>query len=461
MRPRPPDKGIEANPISSVAATTKNPRFARYPNRVATPLAPDVSGRHQGAPVALVAFLTALATAIGASRAHFVARAPDNTAAVSRTPEPVSDREKSSIDQAAHKWLAGSHTKAVRVTVAGAGLVDIAAVRDDTGEVRGALLVARDVDAAPDAASALVEVELGAALVSSVLDAPPAVAARQALIDWASSQSGRRTAFAVSIDRLGIANEVLGYRAGDAVLSTLVERIERWAGPAGRIARVGGARYIAIRTDLLNEVEAVNSAEQLREFIAGPVELDGLGVSRSASIGVATDHDGATTPAVLLAKAVVSGAAARAAGGDAVHRYYDPAATTRLNQLRLELELHDALVAGQLRVHYQPEHDLRTGHIVGVEALLRWEHPQRGLLGADSFVPYSEQSHTFTAVQHWVVDETCCQLARWMDAGAADDLVLRVNVSAAQILHGAITAVLVSALERNHLRGDQVCVEIT
>jgi len=413
------------------------------------------------ASLALVAFLNALVTAIGARLAVFVPLEPDALAVRSDPAEEVSDHEQSSVESAARQWLTYGDGQTGRLAVAGSGVIDITAVCTDKGQARGALVISRAVGDEPDSVSAADEVELGAALMPSVIDAAPAATARHALIDWASAQPGTRTAFAVSIDRLGTTNEVLGYQAGDAVLRTLIVRIEQWAGAAGRIARIDGARFIAVRTDLAEESEAIRSAEQLRDLIAAPVDLDGLGVSRSASIGVAIDPNGSATPADLLAKAAVSGAAARASGGDTVQRHNDAVASVRLSHLRLELELHDALVTDQLRVHYQPEHDLLTGRVVGVEALLRWQHPRRGLLGADTFVPYCEQTHTFTAVQHWVIEETCRQLALWLAAGASTELVVRVNVSAAQILHGAITPVLIHSLDQNRLRGEQICVEIT
>ena len=113
-------------------------------------------------------------------------------------------------------------------------------------------------------------------------------------------------------------------------------------------------------------------------------------------------------------------------------------------------------------MHYQPEFDLATGAIVGVEALLRWQHPQRGLLSADVFVPESEQTRTFVAVQHWVIETTCRQLAQWRDAGVADNLVLRLNVPGAA---GAARRRDEGAASRRstkyRLRGSQVCIELT
>lgn len=438
----------------------------RYPDPVGSPGAPDLSGRgYRATFAALPAFLSALVGAVDAHTVHFVplesggvvsARKADGAAEI----EPDVLEVSNLVDEAARDWLSGTRPDAARLTIDGLGAIDVATVRTTRNEVRGALAVQRGQNVTTDLSKAMAEIELAAALVATVLDPPSAVAAHQALLGWAAAQVGGLAVFAISIDRMGVTNQVLGYRAGDLILRALVERLEAWAGPDGRVARVGGARYLAIRTDLADEAATLSAAEQLRTLLAEPVDVDGFAVSRSASIGVAADPDGLVQPAELVAHAVVSGGVARAAGGG-VRRYDDAASMERLNRLRLELELHGALAGHQLRVHYQPERDLRTGRIVAVEALVRWQHPNRGLLGADSFVPFAEQTHTFAEVQRWVIEDTCRELASWVREGLAGELVLRVNVSADQVVRGEITDVLLGALDRNALRGEQVCIEIT
>jgi EAL domain-containing protein (putative c-di-GMP-specific phosphodiesterase class I)/GGDEF domain-containing protein len=281
------------------------------------------------------------------------------------------------------------------------------------------------------------------------------------LLDWAAGQTGPRAAFAISVDRLGATNEVLGYRAGDTVLRSLVGRIEFWAGRNGRVARAGGARYLVIRNDITDEAGALREVERLRALVAEPVTVDGIAISRSTSVGVSLDFEQTLSSDALLWGAIRAGASAREAGGDTVSVYTERTTAGRLSRLQLDLELAGAVSSGSLRMHYQPEFDLATGAIVGVEALLRWQHPQRGLLSADVFVPESEQTRTFVAVQHWVIETTCRQLAQWRDAGLADDLVLRLNVPAPQVLHAGVTKVLFEALTKYRLRGSQVCIELT
>lgn len=424
-----------------------------------TPLASGVPGLERWSTVST--FLSALADALGARVTCYAPAGSDAPVARSHPGRSVDEAEIRALEGIARRWDAGGAHETVRLGVAGLGIVDLAAVRGSTGDIHGALLIVREATDHTDRSTGAAEVELAASLVPSVLGTSFVETARQALVDWAAGQSGPRCAFAISVDRLGETNEVLGHRAGDTVLRSLIGRIEFWAGRFGRVARVGGARYQVIRTDLPDERSARREVERLRELIAEPVTVAGISISRSASIGVSVDADGTQSPDALLWGATRAGAAARDAGGDSVRVYSERAAAGRLRRLRLDLELSGALAAGHLRMHYQPEFDLDTGAIVAVEALLRWQHPQRGLLSADLFVPESEQTRTFVAVQRWVIETTLDQLARWRAAGIADDLVLRVNVPAPQVLHGGVTPILLDGLARFRLPGSRVCVELT
>jgi EAL domain-containing protein (putative c-di-GMP-specific phosphodiesterase class I)/GGDEF domain-containing protein len=426
-------------------------------------LAPDVSGLERWSTVST--FLSALSEALGARVSCYVPTAADAAPSRSHPGTGVSNADLAALERIARQWQGErsgvDHGDTGRVSPSGLGVVDLAVVRGHTGDPHGVLVVLRSVNDRTDRSTAAAEMDLAASLVPSVLDTTIPATARQALIDWAAGQCGPRVAFAISVDRLGATNEVLGYRAGDTVLRSLIGRIEFWAGPHGRVARGGGARYLVIRTDLADEAEALREVERLRELIAEPVLVGGIAISRSASVGVSVDPAASLAPDALLWGASRAGAAARADGGDSVRVYSEDGAAGRVTRLQLDLELSGALSAGELRIHYQPEFDLRTGAIVALEALLRWQHPKRGLLSADAFVPESEQTRTFVAVQRWVIETTCQELARWRAAGLAEDLVLRINVQAPQVLHGGVTAVLLDALEHNGLLGTQLCIELT
>jgi EAL domain-containing protein (putative c-di-GMP-specific phosphodiesterase class I)/GGDEF domain-containing protein len=413
-------------------------------------------------------FLGALARQLHARMASFVAIGAGSRPVTATRSAQLSDGEHAAVDAAGRQWLAGAHRSPVRVRLSPDLIADVAAVRGPQGETLGAVLLVRPAAEAPPAASSAAELELAATLLAAVLDRPDPADIRQSVLDWASTRAGGRTAFAVTIDDVVVLNDVLGYPAGDVILRALLERLELWAGPYGRVACIGDARYLAIRTDIVDSASARREAEQLRQALAAPVDVAELSedlvtkwVSRSASIGIAVDARGEVNTETVVVGAVRSVALARAAGGDRVEVYDEHAAADQLARLRLNLELSGAVLGHQLRMHYQPEFDLGTGRIIAVEGLLRWQHPRLGLLGAESFVPSSEQSHTFSAVQRWVIEECCRQLALWRAAGLAEGMVLRINVAAAQVLRGAVSDVLPRALQRESLPGECVCVELT
>jgi EAL domain-containing protein (putative c-di-GMP-specific phosphodiesterase class I)/GGDEF domain-containing protein len=416
-------------------------------------------GESEG-PAALSRFLTSLAHSLGARLVCFIPGRPEDHTACSRADRPLTDEAIEAMEAVARTWLADPHRATERMVV-GDTIVDITDVRPSAGDQRGALLLVRSGVERSDPVTAAAEAELAAALIPAVLADVPSAADYHALVDWAAEQRGGRTAFAVSLDRLATMNEVLGQQAGDTILKRVEQRVEEWAGPRGRVARSDGARFLVVRTDIVDTATATDEANRLMALIASPLEVDGLVVSRSASVGVATDPNATVSTETLVRQALHTNALVRHGGGDGMQLYDDAAASGRLTRLQLELELHGALANRQLLMHYQPEFDLRTGRIRAVEALLRWQHPDRGLLGAENFVPDSEQTHTFAAVQQWVIDETCNQLAAWHKAGIADELMMRVNVAAPQVPGRRVTAALASALDRYGLHGTQLCVELT
>jgi EAL domain-containing protein (putative c-di-GMP-specific phosphodiesterase class I)/GGDEF domain-containing protein len=427
---------------------------------VVTPLTPGVAEGESEGPAALARFLTSLARSLGAQLVCFVPARPEEQPARSRAIVPLTDHAIQAIEVAARAWLADPHRGTERMAV-GESAVDITEVRPLGGDQHGALLLVRSGPDRTDAVTAAAEAELAAALIPVVLATTPQAADYHALVEWAAMQRGGRTAFAVSLDRLATMNEVLGQQVGDAILQRVAERVDEWAGGRGRMARSDGARFLVVRADVVDDATATQEANRLRTLIAAPLDVDGLAVSRSASVGVATDPTATVSTETLVRRALHTNALVRHGGGDSMQLYDDAAASGRLTRLQLELELHGALANGQLLMHYQPEFDLRTGRIRAVEALLRWQHPDRGLLGADHFVPDSEQTHTFAAIQQWVIDVTCGQLAAWQAAGIADDLVMRVNVAAPQVPGRRVTAALAAALDRYGLHGSQLCVELT
>lgn len=281
----------------------------------------------------------------------------------------------------------------------------------------------------------------------------------QSLCQGLDGRNGMLSAFAVRLDLLSAAADVLGGGAADEIIRTTRRRIERWAG-TGRVLQLAGADFLVLRDDHADATSAAADADRLRHLLVQPVDVGTARVSRTASIGVATSARRAVSASVLLATAFGALREAQASGGNAV-RVDGEAQSCQLERLRLEVELQRAVQNEALRLYYQPEYDLRSGALLGVEALLRWQHPERGLLHPDEFIDVAEASQSMTDVGEWVLREALRQLAQWQAEFPRAQLTMRVNVAASQFGSDNLVDLILHEIGRHGLRSRQVCVEIT
>lgn len=397
-------------------------------------------------------FLDAAARWLGASRVRLV-DARD-------APDPADE-----LAGCAHEWVSHGGDPARAVVVLDDERAEFATVADADGATRAVLVVQRPLRR-PRPAVHGERIASVAALAGHLLDvARPALDDTESVARDTLAQAARRigssAVFAIGVDRLAVVNEVFGRAAGDEILHAVAARLVEWAGPQAVVARLSGTRFGVTRADLADLDAALRAAYDLRERLAAPVLVAELPISRSVSIGVTVGAPDTADGADLVIQAVRGSLAARESGGDAVRAYDSALADERLGRLQLELELDNALRTGQLRLFYQPEFDLRTGQLLAVEALLRWEHPRHGLVRADVFVDGNERTRTFAAVQRWVVDEACRQLAAWQALPGARGLGLRINISAWQIARGEVADTLLTSIRQYGLRAESICVELT
>jgi diguanylate cyclase (GGDEF)-like protein/PAS domain S-box-containing protein len=266
--------------------------------------------------------------------------------------------------------------------------------------------------------------------------------------------------FYLDLDRFKRVNDDLGHEAGDQLLVEVSRRIETVMRPPDTIARLGGDEFVVVCGGLVDETDGIGIAERLLESISKPVTLAGHAVVVSPSIGVAFTRSVDEDPVELLRRADT--AMYRAKGrGRACYELFDESLRMQANaRLEMESDLRDALEHGYFRLHYQPIINLERGHIVGVEALLRMQHPVRGLLGPDEFIDVAEDSGLIGAIGQWVLEEACRQQARWQKV-LPEPLHMAVNVSGRQVAHPSLAGIVDSALEQAGVAPELLTLEMT
>jgi diguanylate cyclase len=275
-----------------------------------------------------------------------------------------------------------------------------------------------------------------------------------AAIEGCRQRGGAFALLSIDLDRFKELNDTLGHHAGDRLLKQIGPRMHGVL-RGEPVARLGGDEFGLILRDAS---AAASAAERVRRALARPFELDDLTVSVQASIGIAVFPDDAQTIDGLLQRADVAMYQAKAQRSH--FAFYSPAADTNSRErLGLVAELKSAIEQGGLVVHYQPQVDLRTNTVSGVEALVRWQHPHRGLLGPDQFVAIAEQTGVMRELTASVLEQSLAQQRAWLDEGR--ELSLAVNVSATNLLDTAFLGDLCRRMDHWRTPPGMLRLEIT
>ncbi|MEM7325015.1 MAG: EAL domain-containing protein [Actinomycetota bacterium] len=261
----------------------------------------------------------------------------------------------------------------------------------------------------------------------------------------------------IDLDRFKEVNDTLGHHHGDLLLIEVGRRLRRSIRPGDAVARFGGDEFALILAGVTGRDAALTVAERIANAIEEPFEIEGLALDIGASIGLALAPDHGEELATLLQRADIAMYHAKRSGGGC--SLYDPVFDTNSRQqLALAGDLRRSM-ADELVVYYQPKVDLSSDRVCGVEALVRWQHPELGLLGPDVFIPLAERGGMMQELTVVVIEQALAQLRRWLDD--AQDLHVAVNVSARGLHDPAFAAMILDALGRHGVPADRLVLEIT
>lgn len=264
----------------------------------------------------------------------------------------------------------------------------------------------------------------------------------------------------LDLDRFKDVNDSLGHPMGDRLIRVMAERFRRVVRDSDSIARLGGDEFTVLLTEVDTPESVSPIAERLLRYCAEPTQISGTDVYMSASLGVAIYPDDAGDIDSLLKHADTAMYQAKSAGGHG-YKFYSPEMTARAAQrVALEGRLRNALERREFRLAYQPVMDLGTGHVVAVEALLRWECSDREQIGPGEFIPVAEETGLIVPIGDWVLEEACSQVRRWHDRGLYD-LRVAVNVSSRQIGRERLVEAVLEALRRSGLPSRYLELELT
>lgn len=270
----------------------------------------------------------------------------------------------------------------------------------------------------------------------------------------------------LDLDGFKAINDSLGHSAGDRLLVEVADRLQSCAtAPGEMVARLGGDEFVALTTGRETQREASELAARILAALAAPITLDGREIIVRGSIGIVEGPAGGRTSAEVLRSADITMYRAKSAGGNRFE-FSDPEADARaITRHGLTTALPAALERGEFFIEYQPLVHLGDGRVHGAEALVRWSHPQHGVLGPDHFIPLAEHTGLIVPLGRWVLQEAVRQARAWHEqaepGGSAPPLRINVNLSPTQLHHPGLVADTVDVLERSGLPPGALCLELT
>jgi diguanylate cyclase (GGDEF)-like protein len=273
----------------------------------------------------------------------------------------------------------------------------------------------------------------------------------------AQSKAGDDVAvLCLDIDRFKSVNDTLGHPVGDVLLSTVATRLRRCVREADVVARLGGDEFAIVQVGVAQPTEATALSARIIDAISAPYDLDGHQVVVGMSVGIAIAPTDGTDAHQLLKNADMALYRAKA-DGRGVYRFFEPEMDARMQARRaLELDLRKALVSGEFELFYQPLVEAQTERVLGFEALIRWQHPTRGMIAPLEFIPLAEETGLIVPLGEWVLHQACNEAVTW-----PDDLSVAVNLSPMQFKSKQLVPTVVNVLAASGLPSSRLELEIT
>lgn len=260
----------------------------------------------------------------------------------------------------------------------------------------------------------------------------------------------------LDLDRFKPVNDLLGHAAGDLVLNEVSSRLAECIRHGDLVARIGGDEFVLILTDVNSQDEVEALCRRLIESVERPIQIDEQEVFVSASIGIAMAPNDACEAAELLRYADIALYESKAAGRNTWRFYAGDMNARIIERRRLESDLRYAIKHDELRLHFQPRFRIADGQMVGAEALVRWEHPERGLIPPDTFIPIAEETGLILALSNWVINTACRYAVRW-----PEHLFVSINLSPSEFKRGSLVERVQNAIYESGIDPARVELEIT